>query len=95
MSSFTKKHNYPSQALFTKIDIFGLGYNFLIDGKNNYNTLAGAFCTLFYGIILVALFFGFGVDLYQRKRPKVFWTLKRSPIQKLNFQMKILPTLIE
>ena len=67
----TSKYNYHKQSIFTKIDIFGIGYNFLINGESNYKTSTGSFLTLLYAVISVALFFGFGMDLYQRKRPKV------------------------
>jgi hypothetical protein len=60
-----------SSSLFKELDIFGVGYNFLVDGKNKKKTVGGALLSILYGFIFIALFFGFGMDLYQRKRPKV------------------------
>jgi hypothetical protein len=57
----------------TKLDMFGVNYNFLINGTDKFRTTSGALLTILYIIILICLFIGFGVDLYQRRRPKVFF----------------------
>lgn len=53
------------------LDIFGVGFNFLVDGRYKQKTMGGAILFLLYFFIFIGLFFGFGIDLYQRKRPKV------------------------
>jgi hypothetical protein len=53
------------------LDLFGISYNFLINGEDKYRTISGGLITTFYCIIIIALFFGFGLDLYQRKNPNV------------------------
>ena len=66
-----KKTTNNRKFSFSSIDFFGLSYNFNIDGEETHKTNSGAFFTIFYFVIIIGLFFGFGVDLYQRKRPKV------------------------
>ena len=53
------------------IDIFGLKYDLLIDGQKTFKTKSGAKFTILYFIIVLGLFFSFGIDLYLRKNPKV------------------------
>jgi len=77
-------------SLFRKLDVFGTEYSFLIDGKRNYKTPMGALITLFYIFLVVALFFAFGIDLYQRKNPKVSLNSQNFPykpvkLSNLNF----------
>jgi hypothetical protein len=77
-------------SLFNELDIFGIGYNFLVDGKNKKKTMGGALLSLLYGFIFIGLFFGFGMDLYQRKRPKVSFNTvigdyKEIPLSNKNF----------
>jgi hypothetical protein len=67
----TSKYLFHKQPLLSKIDVFGVGFNFTINGRERYQTVIGAFLTIVYIVIFIALFFGFGVDLYQRKKPKV------------------------
>jgi hypothetical protein len=58
-------------SFFKKLDIFGISYNFLVNGNTKFKTNTGAMITIIYSLILCTLFMGFGVDLYERKRPKV------------------------
>ena len=51
-------------------DIFGMQYQFLRNGNLKYKTKAGFIITLIYLIIVIALFLGFGIDMYTRKNPK-------------------------
>ena len=57
--------------LINYIDFFGLSYNFTIDKKDKLKTTTGAIFSIFFILITISLFFGFGIDLYQRKRPKI------------------------
>ena len=57
--------------LLLNCDIFGLQYQFLRDGNIKKKTKIGVLLTIIYLIIVIALFFGFGIDLYTRKNPKV------------------------
>jgi hypothetical protein len=68
-SSLINKLGNPNR-LTHLIDIFGVDFNFQINGKNNFKTNTGAFISIFYFLILISLFMTFGIDLYQRKRPK-------------------------
>lgn len=63
--------NWNIKNLYAKLDIFGIGYNFVIDGKDKYKTTTGASLTVFLSVAMIALFMGFGVDLYERKHPTV------------------------
>jgi hypothetical protein len=56
---------------FSNLDFFGVNFNFLIDGKEKYQTSLGAVISIFTAVIFVALFFGFGLDIFERKMPKV------------------------
>jgi hypothetical protein len=69
-------------SFFLFFDIFGVGYNFLIDGRDKQKTATGALMTIFYFLIVVGLFFGFGLDLYQRKNPKVSLNKETVPYSK-------------
>jgi hypothetical protein len=79
MDSKLKKKN----SLFNKIDIFGYGFNFLVDSKDKKDTRIGAFLTIFYILIFFSLFFGFGYDMYNRKRPKVSFNTEISEYEKI------------
>jgi hypothetical protein len=68
--------------LILYFDVFGVGYNFLIEGEDKYRTFTGALLTIFYCLIVAALFFGFGIDLYQRKNPKVSLNTEIVPYSK-------------
>ena len=72
-----KKNN----SCFNKLDIFGIEYNFLINGNKSYKTSLGAMMTLFYIFLVIGLFFGFGIDLYQRKNPKVSLNSQNFPYE--------------
>ena len=48
------------KSLVNKIDMFGVGYNFLISGRDKFKTTSGAVITLLYAMILSGLFMGFG-----------------------------------
>lgn len=74
MSSSNKnlrEKNLYSPSFCEQLDIFGLNYTFLIEGNDSIQTFFGSLLTMIYVFLTVGLFFGFGMDLYQRKRPKV------------------------
>jgi hypothetical protein len=68
-------------SLLNQLDIFGTEFSFLIDGNRTYKTSTGAWITLFYILIVLGLFFGFGIDLYQRKNPKVSMSSVNLPYE--------------
>ena len=74
----TYKYNF-----FKSLDFFGLDFNFSIDGHEKFKTTSGAVLTFLYIILTIGLFFGFGVDLYQRKRPKVSNNNKIIPYEEI------------
>jgi len=76
-------------SFFRKLDVFGTEYSFLIYGKRNYKTPMGAMMTLIYIFLVIALFFGFGIDLYQRKNPKVSLNTKNFPYQPVKLSNQI------
>jgi hypothetical protein len=55
----------------SSIDSFGINYSFLVNGNEKLKTASGAMITIIYLVILIGLFMGFGIDLYERKKPKV------------------------
>jgi hypothetical protein len=61
------------------LDIFGFEFNFLTNGREKNRTISGALLTIFYSLIVVLLFVQFGVDLYERKNPKVSTNLEIAP----------------
>jgi len=71
--------NFHEPSFFEYLDVIGLKFNFKVDGKEQYRTKFGAFLTIFYVFFSIGLFFGFGVDLYQRKNPKVSYNNKIIP----------------
>jgi hypothetical protein len=71
MNHLQNKNLNTKIPFFNKIDVFGIDYKFLINGEEKYKTNLGAWLTLLYIIINVGLFLGFGVDLYNRAKPKV------------------------
>jgi hypothetical protein len=76
--------------LLNYLDIFGVSYNFLVEGGNKKKTIGGAILSIIYGFLFIGLFFGFGIDLYQRKRPKVSFSTvidnyKEIPLSNNNF----------
>lgn len=58
-------------GIYTYTDMFGVGFNFLLDGSSKIRTGLGTLLTLFYICIIFSLFFAFGIDLYERKNPKI------------------------
>jgi len=56
---------------FSKLDFFGTSFTFMIDGSEKYYTKTGAFLTTLFFFFTVTMFFGFGMDLFQRKNPRV------------------------
>lgn len=60
------------------IDIFGVRRGLLYRGKDTYKTLYGGLFTIGYIFIFIGLFFGFGVEFYQRKSPKVVFNSERK-----------------
>lgn len=86
----TSKYLFHRQPQISKLDVFGVGFNFTVNGRERYQTVVGAFLTIIYIVIFISLFFGFGVDLYERKKPKVSFnqetgTYKAMGISNKNF----------
>jgi hypothetical protein len=61
------------------LDIFGVEFNFLTNGREKNRTISGAFLAIIYFLIVVLLFVQFGVDLYERKNPKVSTNVEIAP----------------
>jgi len=70
-------------SLFEYLDVIGLKFTFKVDGKENYRTNFGAFLSILYLFLLIGLFFVFGIDLYQRKNPKVSYNNKIVPHEEI------------
>lgn len=64
---------------FSQLDIFGSAYVFLKDGNEKFKSNSGAILTIIYCVIVVALFMGFGLDLYERKNPRVSFNTGTVP----------------
>jgi len=58
-------------SLVEKLDLFGVSYNFQLDNKEKFKTFTGGTISIFFYIITLILFIGFGQNLYNRKNPKV------------------------
>jgi hypothetical protein len=67
--------------LFLYLDIFGGNFVFLTKNQEKYRTGTGALLTILYALILVMLFIQFGVDLYERKNPKVSTNIEVVPYE--------------
>jgi hypothetical protein len=65
--------------LLLYLDVFGFNFVFLTKNQEKYRTTAGAFLTIFYAMIVAILFIQFGVDLYERKNPKVSTNIEVVP----------------
>jgi hypothetical protein len=65
--------------LLLYLDIFGVEFVFLNKGQEKHRTVSGVLLTIFYCIIVVLLFVQFGVDIYERKNPKVSTNLEVNP----------------
>ena len=59
------------KTFFKNMDIFGLNFQFKADGRENFRTMWGVVFSIIYVCITIGFFFGFGIDLYQRKLPRV------------------------
>ncbi len=68
-----------SSSAFDYLDIFGMDVKFHVAGNDFYRTRTGAYLTSLYIIIVVSLFVGFGIDMYQRKNPKVTFNTQTVP----------------
>jgi hypothetical protein len=55
--------------MLTYLDFFGIDYAFMHSGKQKLQTKPGAIITILFLIICIALFFMFGVELFQRTQP--------------------------
>ena len=71
--------NYLMMKFFTACDIFGYEFHLLRDGNFKNKTKIGFLLTFLYLLILIALFFGFGIDLYTRKNPKISFNSLSKP----------------
>jgi len=80
---FTTKRFFGS--FIRKFDIFGISYSFLIENQSKFKTIFGGWITIFFYIVLLALFFSFGVDFYQRKNPKISLNSKNIQHKEVNF----------
>lgn len=83
------KHK-KTKSLYSRLDLFGIGYNFMINGEEKYKTTTGASLTILLSIIMLALFFSFGINLYERKHPtassnKVVGKYERTTFANNNF----------
>jgi hypothetical protein len=75
----SKKKGSDKSYWFSQLDIFGSAYSFLTDGNDKFKSDSGSLLTIIYCIIVIALFFGFGLDLYQRKNPRVSFNTETVP----------------
>ncbi len=73
---------------FKSLDIFGLKFNFLFNGKEVHKTNTGAFLTLFYTILSLGLFFFFALDLIERKNPRVSFNSSKEQYKKVSVSNK-------
>jgi hypothetical protein len=69
----------PIANFLIYLDIFGVEFIFLNKGQEKHRTISGALLTIFYCLIVVLLFVQFGVDLYERKNPKVSINVEITP----------------
>jgi len=76
--------NIYNPSYLELLDVFGLKFNFKVDGSENLKTRFGSFLTIFYSLFTIALFLSFGVDLYQRKNPRVIHNSKIFPKEEIN-----------
>jgi len=70
------------------LDLFGLNFNFQADGQQSFRTRCGAVLTIIYICITFGLFMGFGMDLYNRKHPKVSNNSKLVQYEKTDIDNK-------
>lgn len=75
-----------------KFDMFGITYNFKMENEEKYKSLSGGILSIIFYSLTIALFFSFGVDLYQRKSPKVSFNSKienhqNTILSNLNFTL--------
>jgi hypothetical protein len=75
----SKTKTTKTNLWFSQLDIFGSEYVFLTDGNEKFKSNSGSVLTIIYCIIVVALFFGFGIDLYQRNNPRVSFNTETVP----------------
>jgi hypothetical protein len=78
------RKSYEKCNLFLLFDFFGVNYKFTVQGDEHYRTRIGAIVTIFYFFIVVALFFGMGIDLYQRKNPRMSLNVENGPYIRTN-----------
>jgi hypothetical protein len=71
-------------GILTSLDIFGITFNFRYNGESKYKTKIGGLLTIVYLIIIFSLFMGFGIDLYERKNPRVSFNTKMEPYEQRN-----------
>jgi len=75
-------------TFFENLDSFRLNFNFKIDKKENIRTKLGAIISLLYILLVASLFFGFGLDLYLRRNPRVSTNSKMEEYKETIFSNK-------
>jgi hypothetical protein len=83
----TSKVNQMSKltTILHRIDLFGVNYSFLVNERDQMTTNCGIILTIIYLITIVSLFLGFGMDLYQRKKPRATFNSSKEPHRVVNF----------
>jgi hypothetical protein len=71
-------------SLISKLDTSGIGYTFLINGRQKYRTTTGGILMITNLIIVIALFSGFGLDLFYRKNAKVSFNSSIIPYKNIS-----------
>jgi len=84
----TSKASLFLNSVIKKFDIFGISYSFQMENQSRFKTILGGWITIFFYIILIALFFSFGVDFYQRKNQKISLNSKNIHYKEVNFTNK-------
>jgi hypothetical protein len=79
------KKSKLEKSLLTYTDIFGVQAKLQLNQEDTYRTNVGALFTIFYLFVSISLFFGFGVDMYQRTNPRVTFNTETVPHIKTNY----------
>jgi len=77
--------NIENSSHLENLDMFGLNFNFKVDGNEKFQTKFGTFLTIFYILFSIGLFLSFGQDLYLRRNPKVIYNSKVVSYEEENF----------
>jgi hypothetical protein len=72
--------------MFKVIDLLGPEPKLTIESKSNYKSNFGGLMTLLIIFIFIAAFVGFGIDIIQKRKPRVtFNRIKNQKIPEYNF----------